>query len=167
MMRGAVLALALAGAVPAWAGGTLIDRIVTFRVLAYDDPSKPIFDGRGETVRVGGAVEFGLYPEGAQNGFDVIPVQVNISAARIEVSYAMNPPNRVYPAEFNGYVLSFNVDCALFDAARIDPAATNMDVTDEDLRFEGDTLYINVSGAEYDTDSRFAVDLGVTDCPLS
>jgi hypothetical protein len=163
---GALLSVLLAGQ-PVLAEGTLIDRVVTFRVMAYDDPAQPIFDGHGATVKVSDTVEFGLYPEGVQNGFDVIPVQVNISARRIEIGYAGNAADIVYPVKFNGYVLSFDTDCVLFDGAHIDPQGTNMAVSDANLNFEGGTLFINVSGVAFDSASRLAVDLGVLDCPLS
>jgi hypothetical protein len=162
-----VLLSLLLAAQPALADGTLIGRVVTFRVLAYDNPAKPIFDGHGATVKVSDAVEFGLYPEGLQNGFDVIPVQVNISATRIEVGYAGNAANVVYPVKFNGYLLTFDTDCVLFDGAHIDPKGTNMAVSDANLRLDRGTLYINVAGVAFDSASRLAVDLGVLDCPLS
>ena len=36
---------------------------------------------------VGDGVEFGLGPEGAQNGLDVVPVEIEILPRRIEISY--------------------------------------------------------------------------------
>jgi hypothetical protein len=167
MKNACVLLSLLLAAQPVGADGSLIDRVVTFRVLAYDDPAKPIFDGHGATVKVSDVVEFGLYPEGLQNGFDVIPVQVNIGATRIEIGYAGNAANIVYPAKFNGYVLSFNTDCVLFGRAHIDPQGTNLDVSDASMHFDDGTLYINVAGVAFDSASRLAVDLGVLDCPLS
>jgi hypothetical protein len=158
---------ALAGAAAAGDAGTLTGRIVTFRVLAYDDPAKPLFDGHGQTVKVSDVVEFGLGPEGAQNGLDVIPVQVNISDRRIEVLYEGADEAAPLRARFNGYVLSFDTDCVLFEGARVDPAATTVALSDSDVTWDRGTLFINVVGARYVTGSRFAVDLDVTDCPLS
>ena len=153
-------------ATSATADTTLRDRIVTFSVLAYDDPLKPIFEGAGQTVKVGDGVEFGLLPEGAQNGVDVAPVRVDIGPQRIEVQY--QPPFGILlVSTFNGYVLAFETDCALFDAAKIDSAATTMPLTDENIRIQGGTLYINVAGQLITRDSRFAIDLKVADCPLS
>ena len=169
MRPGAALLLALLAA--GWSGpagaGTLTGRIVTFRVLAYDDAAAPLFDGRGQTVKVSDAVEFGLGPEGAQNGLDVIPVQVNISDSRIEVRF--DGPDETAPlqARFNGYVLSFDTECVLFQGATIDAAASNVALTDADVTWDRGVLYINVAGRPYVTGSRFAVDLDVTDCPLS
>lgn len=147
--------------------GTLDGRIVTFRVLAYDDPALPLFDGQGQTVEVSDVVEFGLGPEGEQNGLDVIPVQVNISDRRVEVLYEGPVEATPLRARFNGYVLSFDTDCVLFEGARVDPAATTVALSDADITWDKGTLFINVVGARYVNGSRFAVDLDVTDCPLS
>lgn len=166
MIRNVVCALFCLLALPAQAEGTLLDRIVTFRVLAYDDPAAPLFDGRGETVRVSDAVEFGLAQEGQQNGFDVIPVEVNISASRVEVTY-QGAPTDVWPSQFNGYVLSFDTECVLFDGAKVDPATTTIGLSDEDIRFERGELFLNLSGERYETGDSFAIDLSVLDCPLS
>jgi hypothetical protein len=40
-------------------------------------------------------------------------------------------------------------------------------LSDSDVTWDRGTLFINVVGARYVTGSRFAVDLDVTDCPLS
>lgn len=149
------------------AEGTLKGRVVTFRVVAYEDPAHPLFDGEGQTVRVSDAVEFGLRPEGPQNGLDVIPVQVNISDHRIEVRY--DGAKEVHPlvAKFNGYVLSFDTQCVLFEGAKVDQAGSNVTLSDADVTWNRNTLMINLSGRSYVTGSHFAVDLAVTDCPLS
>lgn len=154
-------------ATPVGAEGTLKGRIVTFRVLAYDDPARPLFDGRGETVKVSDAVEFGLAPEGAQNGLDVIPVQVNISDRRIEVTYEGADEADPLVSAFNGYVLSFDTECVLFQGAKVDATASNVALTEKDVTWDKGVLKINVAGRSYVTGSHFAVDLDVTDCPLS
>lgn len=160
------LAAVLLLATPALADSTLRDRIVTFSVLAYNDPLKPIFEGAGQTVKVGDGVEFGMVPEGAQNGADVAPARVDIGPQRIEVQY--QPPIGVLlDTAFNGYVLAFETDCALFRGASFDMTATTMPMTDANIRIQGGTLYINVAGQTLTTDSRFAIDLVVADCPLS
>lgn len=158
-------ALALC-AVPAHAGGTLDGRIVTLNVLTYDDPAAPILESRGRTVTVGEGIEFGMGPEFRTPGFDVVPVQVQIGPSRIEFSYG-DVPGEFWTAAFNGYVLRFETDCALFDGWRIDTAATTMPVTEADIHAEGGALYINVSGLTYGPEATLAVDLSVTDCPLS
>jgi hypothetical protein len=164
MIREALLFALMAG--PALCEGTLEGRVVTFSVLAYDDPAKPIFVGQGKTVQVGKGVEFGLDPEGAQNGVDVAPVTVDIGPGRVEVQFREGP-GVLLVSEFNGYLLRFETDCALFNSVRIDPAATNMDLKPEDITTDTGTLYINMSGLPYSPESRFAVDIDVTDCPLS
>lgn len=161
----AILTLLAGGS--AVGAGTLTGRIVTFRVLAYDDAAHPLFDGRGQTVKVTDAVEFGLGPEGPQNGLDVIPVQVNIGDTRIEVRYDGPGESEPLEATFNGYVLSFDTECVLFQGARVDAAASNVALTDRDVTWDRGVLYINVAGRPYMTGSHFAVDLDVTDCPLS
>jgi hypothetical protein len=165
MIRALTLALLLAG--PAFSQGTLEGRVVTFSVLAYDDPDAPIFVGHGATVQVGQGVEFGLRPEGAQNGVDVAPVTVDISPTRVEVRFDQGIGGKLLTAAFNGYVLRFAGDCALFESVRIDKAATNIPLPAQALRTEKGTLFVNVSGLEYTRDSHFALDIDVTDCPLS
>ena len=169
MIRAVVLSALLAVpalATPVLAEGTLDGRIVTFGVLAYDDPAQPIFEAPGRTVKVGAGVEFGLDRIGAQNGVDVAPVIVDIGPSRVEVRFREGP-GVLLVSEFNGYVLRFEGTCALFRSVRVDASATNMPMADEDIRAETGTLYINMSGKAYTPESRFALDLGVEDCPLS
>lgn len=156
--------LLLAG--PAFADGTLRDRIVTFSVLSYDDPLQPIYEGSGQTVTVGDGVEFGLNPGYPQNGVDVAPVQVDIAPTRIEVQFT-EPFGSLLQARFNGYLLAFATECALFRGVKVDAVFTTMDVTDEDVTVEGGTLRVNVAGLPFTDESRFAIDLDVADCPLS
>jgi hypothetical protein len=150
---------------PAWADATLEGRLVTFTVLTYDIPGQPIVDARGKTVMVGTGVEFGLEPEGLTGGLDVAPVTVEVGPTRVELSY----PGRglFYTATFNGYVLRFETDCALFKSVTIDPKATTMALTAEDIRTDLGALYINVSGRAYGPDLHAAFDVVVEDCPLS
>ncbi len=97
-------------------------------------------------------------------GWIVVPVNVEIGPTRIELSYPEGI-GRFYEAAFNGYVLRFETDCALFEAVAIDPVATTMKVTD--VWAETGALYINVSGLGYGPDAMLALDLQVADCPLS
>jgi hypothetical protein len=151
---------------PAYADGTLRDRIVTFSVLAYDDPLQPIYEGSGQTVTVGDGVEFGVNPGYPQNGVDVAPVQVDIGPTRVEVQFT-EPSGYLLEAAFNGYVLEFATDCALFEGVQVDAGFTNMPITDADVAVRGGTLQVNVAGHSFTDDSRFAIDLQVADCPLS
>jgi hypothetical protein len=161
MIRGLLLAGLIAA--PA-AGGTLEGRLVTFTVETWDDRAAPLLVARGRTVTVGRGTEFGLGPEGFTGGLDVVPVTVEIAPSRIELSYPAGI-GRFYEARFNGYVLRFETDCALFEKVAIDPAGTTMKVTE--VWAETGALYINVSGLGYGPESRLALDLEVADCPLS
>jgi hypothetical protein len=165
MRRAAAAALAAALAAPA-AAGTLEGRIVTLHVMTWDDPAAPYFDSQGRTVTVGAGLEFGMGPEFRTPDFDVVPVQVEIGPTRIEFSYAEGE-GQFWPATFNGYVLRFETECALFDGWKVDAAATTMPVTDDDIFTNRGTLFINVQGLDFGPDQRLAVDLSVTDCPLS
>jgi hypothetical protein len=161
MIRAAALALLLATPT---AAGTLEGRLVTFTVETWDQRDQPYLQARGRTVMVGQGVEFGLEPEGLTGGLEVVPVTVEIGPNRIELSYA-GGIGWFYEAAFNGYVLRFETDCALFEGVRVDPAATTMEVTD--IWAETGALYINVSGLGYGPQARLALDLEVADCPLS
>ena len=161
MIRAALLVGLLA---PPAAADTLDGRLVTFTVETWEDRDQPLLRARGRTVTVGAGVEFGLEPEGLTAGLDVVPVTVEIGPDRIELSYPRQS-GRFYEAAFNGYVLRFETDCALFDTVAIDPAASTMPVTE--VWSELGALYINVSGLEYGPGTTLALDVQVSDCPLS
>jgi hypothetical protein len=163
VIRGFVLAAMLA--CPASAG-TLEGRLVTFTVMAWDDPQMPVLEAKGRTVTVGTGVEFGLEPEGPVNGLDIVPVIVEIAPSRVEVTYPAGA-GLFWEGAFNGYVLRFETDCALFDGWAIDREFTTLPLKDSDIFTEKGALFINVSGMEYGPEHRVAVDLQVTDCPLS
>lgn len=146
------------------AAGTLEGRLVTFTVETWDQRETPYLQARGRTVMVGKGVEFGLEPEGLTGGLDVVPVTVEIGPRRIELSYPRGK-GRFFEAAFNGYVLRFETDCALFEAVAVDPAGTTMQVSE--IWAETGALYINVSGLGYGPEARLALDLEVADCPLS
>lgn len=157
------LALAAFVAAP-FAAGTLEGRLVTFTVETWDQRDQPYLDARGRTVMVGEGVEFGLEPEGLSGGLDVVPVTVEIGPTRIELTYPRGI-GRFFEAKFNGYVLRFETECALFQNVAIDPLATTMKVTE--VWAETGALFINVSGLDYGPDAKLALDLEVADCPLS
>ena len=161
MIRGLALALLLAAPV---VGGTLDGRLVTFTVETWDQRETPLLVARGKTVVVGQGVEFGLEPEGFTGGLDVVPVTVEIGPSRIELSYPKGI-GRFYEAKFNGYVLRFETECALFETVTIDQAETTMKVTE--IWAETGALFINVSGLGYGPEAKLALDLEVADCPLS
>ena len=164
MIRTALIAAALA--TPADAG-TLEGRQVTFTPMTWHDPAAPEFEARGRTVTVGTGVEFGMEPEGVINGLTLVPVQVEILPQRIELSYPNAASGVFYNAPFNGYVLSFDTECALFAGWALDRDFTTLPVTDKDIFTDGGALYINVTGMAYDPDQRLAINLDVTDCPIS
>jgi hypothetical protein len=161
MIRGLLLSALLATPV---AAGTLEGRLVTFTVETWDDREAPLLIARGRTVTVGQGTEFGLGPEGFTGGLDVVPVAVEIGPTRIELSYPRGI-GRFYEARFNGYVLRFETDCALFEKVTVDPAGTTMKVTE--VWAETGALYINVSGLGYGPEATLALDLEVADCPMS
>ena len=144
--------------------GTLEGRLVTFTVETWDVRDRPYLQAQGRTVTVGQGVEFGLEPEGLSGGLDVVPVAVEIGPTRIELSYPRGI-GRFFEATFNGYVLRFETECALFEKVAIDSAATTMKVTE--FWSEGGALFINVSGLGYGPEAKLALDLEVADCPMS
>ena len=154
---------ALMAVLPATAG-TLEGRLVTFSVETWDDRANPYLAVNGRTVTVGKGVEFGLDREGRVGGLDVVPVDVEIGPTRIELTYPTGI-GRFFEAKFNGYVLKFVTDCALFDKVTIDPVETTMKVTE--VWAETGALYINVSGLGYGPQAKLALDVEVADCPLS
>lgn len=164
-MRRWWLAAALLLAAPALAGGTLKGRLVTMNTLTYDDPAQPLLESRGQTVRVGDGIEFGMGPEGSQNGLDVVPVMIEILPTRIEIGY-QTEAGHFWPARFNGYVLRFAADCALFTAAHVDALATTMAVDDSDLRVAENALFINLAGRDFGPDAHLSIDLAVSECLL-
>jgi hypothetical protein len=167
MIRAAFAAL-LALSAPVFAEDTLIGRSVTFNVLAYDDPKRPLFRGRGRTMTVSeAAVEFGIGPEGVQNGLDVVPVAVNIGERRIEVDFWPSGEGQAAIAKFNGYVLDFSTNCALFINAALDEDFTTLPLKPDAVTFDRGVLYINVSGLFFSSESRLAVDFELGDCPIS
>jgi hypothetical protein len=163
MIRRAAMALALLLADPGVAG-TLEGRLVTFTVETWDQRDQPYLQARGRTVTVGQGVEFGLEPEGLTGGLDVVPVTVEIGPTRIELSYPRGI-GRFHEATFNGYVLRFETECALFESVSIDKDATTMPVTE--IWAEVGALYVNVSGLGYGPETTLALEVEVADCPLS
>ncbi len=161
MMRWFALLVLLAAPVQA---GTLEGRLVTFTVETWDDREAPMLVARGRTVTVGQGTEFGLGPEGFTGGLDVVPVAVEIGPTRIELSYPKGI-GRFFDAKFNGYVLRFETECALFQNVAVDPAATTLQV--KEVWAENGALYINVAGLGYGPEATLALDLQVADCPLS
>lgn len=164
-MKWSAVALAL-WTLPVHADGTLQGRSVTLNVETWDDPGHPLFQSQGRTVTVGPGVEFAMGPEGWTNGLDVVPVQVEIGPSHIEFSYGAQTGS-FWAAAFNGYVLRFAGECALFSSLHLDKVATTLPLTDADLRLGPQAIYVNVAGRAFRHGDRIAVDVSVADCPLS
>lgn len=165
MIRGLSLALALA--FPASAG-TLEGRPVTFEAVTWEDPAQPLVHAPGRTVVVGDGVEFFFAPDGVYNGLTVVPINVEIGPQRIEITYPEEAGESFfYQAAFNGYVLSFDTDCALFSGWKLDEGITTLPLEEDDIFTKGGSIYINVSGLPFGPQHRIAVDLDVMDCPIS
>ncbi|QYK42280.1 MAG: hypothetical protein KF887_03905 [Paracoccaceae bacterium] len=163
----AAACLALATGGPVAAGGTLEGRIVTLYVLTYDDREAPILNSRGRTVVVDDGIEFGLGPEFRTPGFDIVPVEVQIDPTRIRFAYPEGASGNFYVARFNGYVLRFETECALFNHVAVDRDATTLPMTEADIFTEKGELFINVAGRDYAPGETLVLDLDIADCPLS
>ncbi|MGL6209086.1 MAG: hypothetical protein ACRC14_04560 [Paracoccaceae bacterium] len=157
---------ALTLAVPNLAlAGTLEGRIVTLNVMTTDTTGAVVFESRGRTVTVGAGVEFDMGPEHLREDLDVVPVQVEIGPQRIAFSYGEGQGS-FFQADFNGYVLRFATECALFEAVQIDQRATTMAVDLKDVRVEGGALFVNVAGREFGPDATLALDFVIGDCVI-
>ena len=160
------LTASLIAAGPVGARG-LEERNVTFGGLAFDDEAAPIFAGNRWPSTVGPGWEYGLDPEGAQNGWDLIPVAIDISADRITLVYP-DAEVGVFPElVFNGYVLDFLTECVLFNGAALDPVNSTVSFTEDDIYTKGSALYIDVGGQRYGPDTIISILVDVADCPLS
>ena len=62
-------------------------------------------------------IEYGLEPEGPQNGLDIVPAIIDIRDQQIIVTYPDTVGGTFPEPEFNGYVLDFLTDCVLFIGA--------------------------------------------------
>jgi hypothetical protein len=80
------LALPLIFATQSVAAGGLMERTVTFGALAYDDVAAPIFVGERHPAVVTNGIEYGLEPEGVQNGWDIVPAIIDIRDQQIIVT---------------------------------------------------------------------------------
>ncbi len=159
--------LLVSGPLAAQMGATLMGRIVTLKVMTYDNPAEPIFEGRPHANRVTDDVEFGLKTEGTQNNVDVVPILIDIAASRITFDYSTAEPGELAEANFNGYVLDFGGTCDLFWGARVDRDFSTLPMTDNRIFFVGGVLYVNVSALRFDRGSRFAIDLDLSGCGVS
>lgn len=163
MIRGGLLLALLAG--PAAAQG-LEGRTVLMRGEAWDDPDAPVMRSRDYVGVVGEGPEFGFEVE-VQNALAVVPVTIDLSADRVDLSYEGTPGGVFAVARFNGYVLTFPVECTLLEGAKIDPATTTLPLGPDALKVGPRELRVNVSGLAYGPRDRIGLLLDVTDCPVS
>ncbi len=168
MIRLLALLLLLAGPAAAQdAAGGLAGRTVTFGVLLYEkSEDAPLFLGQRHVAVVGEGLEYGLAPEGPQNGWDVIPARVDISDSRVKITYPDIPPGAFPATEFNGYVLDFLTDCVLFRSARVDKTASTGTLGADDVFVKGARLYIDMGGQRYGQGNVYTVALDIMDCPI-
>jgi hypothetical protein len=144
----------------------LTGRTIVFNVLTFDDPLSPLFTGPDYIAKVTQGPEFGMIRQGT-DGLDVVPVLIDLSDSRIDLSYAQNDPGQFAHAKFNGYVLRFPTDCVLIGGAAIDPKTTTLPLTDANLILTPQSLSLNVAGLPFDQTSRIGIIVEVMDCPVS
>lgn len=161
--RGAALCIFAATTATAETG--LHGRDVLFRVEAWFDRTTPEFITRDYIATVTHGPEFAVAAE-SLNGMIAVPVKVDISEDRIDLSYIQTPPGQFSTLDFNGYVLTFLTDCVLFTAAAIDSSVTTLPITDAHLIVEPRALLINVSGMTRDRQSHIGITLDVQECPI-
>ncbi len=157
------LCLAAGGA----AATGLDDRAVSFGGLAYEIEAAPVFAGRRWPAKVGPGWEYGLDREGSQNGWDLVPVAIDIASDRITVAYPADETGIFPDLAFNGYVLDFLTDCVLFEGAAPDPANSTVTLAEGDVFTRGSALYIDMGGQPYGPDTILSILVKVADCPLS
>ena len=143
---------------------TLMGRDVTLSVQTYNDPADMIFRGADHRSKVVEGLEFGLGREGVQNDIDVVPILIDISAERVEISYSIADPSELMKARFNGYVLTFGPGCGQITKGRVDTEFTNIQFDDKRVSVRDGVLMLNVSTLTTDQSSRLAVDLTLSDC---
>jgi len=147
--------------------GGLLGRTVTFGALAYDDADTPIYVGERHAAIVSDSIEFGLGPEGAQNGWDIVPSIIDIRDSQVIVTYPDTGSGTFPKAGFNGYVLDFLTDCVLFSGAEQDLENSTALLTQGGVFVEGAKLYVDLGGQNYGPETFIVVNVDVTDCPLS
>lgn len=154
-----------------WAGGAasdtgLLGRSVVFSVETWDDPDAPYLQSSPYQAVVGPGPEFGLAPE-TSGGLYVVPALIDIGDDRIDISFKTVPPGTFFDAKFNGYVLTFETDCVLFNGAILDAKATTLPIGKDAVTVTPQSVRVNVPGLSHDETSTIGVRLQVQDCPLS
>ncbi len=140
---------------------------MTFGALAYDDVAAPIFVGERHLAVVTNGIEYGLEPEGVQNGWDIVPAIIDIRDQQIIVTYPETVGGTFPAPEFNGYVLDFLTDCVLFNGAGQDLENSTVVLAEDAIFVEGSKLYVDMSGLDFGPQTFIVVNVDVADCPLS
>ncbi|MGJ8625251.1 MAG: hypothetical protein ACSHW1_21115 [Yoonia sp.] len=149
------------------AAGGLMDRTVTFGALAYDDVAAPIYVGERHPAVVSNSIEYGLGPEGSQNGWDIVPAIIDIRDQQIIVTYPDTVDGTFPEPVFNGYVLDFLTECVLFNGAGQDLENSSVELADDAIFVEGSKLYVDMAGLDFGPQTFIVVNVDVADCPLS
>ena len=144
-----------------------MDRNVSFGALAYDDPDTPIYVGERHPAQVGPGIEYGLGPEGSQNGWDIVPAIIDIQDRKVVVTYPETVDGVFPEPEFNGYVLDFLTECVLFNGAAQDLENSTITLDDGSIFVEGSKLFVDLGGQTFGPETFVVVDVDVADCPLS
>jgi len=161
------LATAFILAAQSAAAGGLMDRTVTFGALAYDDVDAPIYVGERHPAVVTNSIEYGLGPEGVQNGWDIVPSIIDIRDQQIIVTYPDTVDGTFPEAGFNGYVLDFLTECVLFNGAGQDLENSTIVLDDDAIFVEGSKLYVDLGGQDFGPQTFIVVNVDVAECPLS
>lgn len=164
MIRFAVLMILAAQSA---AAGGLMDRTVTFGALAYDIVEAPIYVGERHPAVVTNSIEYGLGPEGVQNGWDIVPSIIDIRDTQVIVTYPDTVGGTFPEAGFNGYVLDFLTECVLFNGAAQDLANSTVELDADAVFVEGSKLYVDLAGQDFGPQTFIVVNVDVADCPLS
>ena len=144
-----------------------MDRTVTFGALAYDDVDAPIYVGERHPAVVTNSIEYGLGPEGVQNGWDIVPSIIDIRDQQIIVTYPDTVDGTFPEAGFNGYVLDFLTECVLFNGAGQDLENSTIVLDDDAIFVEGSKLYVDLGGQDFGPQTFIVVNVDVAECPLS
>ena len=150
---------------PALAEG-LEGRTVLMRGETWNDPDAPLMRSQDYVGEVGPGPEFGFVPE-VRGGLFVVPVLIDLSEDAVVFSYEGLPPGTFATAAFNGYVLTFPVECTLLAGARVDPTTTTLPLAPDAVEVGPQQLSVNVSGLSYGPEDRIGLRLDVTDCAVS
>lgn len=122
---------------------------------------------RATPATVSDTIEYGLGPEGLQNGWDIVPSIIDIRDRQIILTYPDTVGGTFPEPEFNGYVLDFLTECVLFNGAEQDVENSTVTLAEDAIFVEGSKLFVDVGGLRYGPEVFVVVNVDVADCPLS